>query len=163
MPQNNEDELGSENDPEAGSDDLERPKVLSSGETPVEPAHGVDWELPNVADLTDIELQGVLRHLHRSTRKGRERAAADIATRSYLQAGLRLLSEAVSARHAPPDEDPISHPFVAWLSRRLIVQEMGNETDAKLPMKGSVNGLRDRWEPHSDYITDLLLASAVHG
>lgn len=119
----------------------------------------IDWELPNVADLSDIQLQAVLQHLNRNTQRGRDRAAADVATRSYLQAGLRLLSEAVSPKVGPPSVDPVSHPFVAWLSRSLIVNELANEPDPALPSRGSVNGLRDRWDPHSNYITDLLLVA----
>lgn len=118
-----------------------------------------DWELPNVADLTDIQLQEVLRHLNRNTQKGRNRAATDVATRSYLQAGLRLLSDAVSAKESPVTTDPTSHPFVSWLSRNLVVKEVAEEPNPALPSRGSVNGLRDRWDPHSDYITDLLLVA----
>lgn len=118
-----------------------------------------DWELPNVADLTDIQLEKVLQNLNRNTKRGRDRAATDIATRSYLQAGLRLISDAVSAKEHVDSIDPISHPFVSWLSRNRVVKEMANEPNPALPSRGSVNGLRDRWDPHSDYITDLLLVA----
>lgn len=107
-----------------------------------------------------------LRHLRRSTREGRERAARDPVTQMYLRAGLRLLTGQSPATPADgPDAAETVHPLFAWLSRSKIVDEIRNEpVESRLPRAGTVNGLRDRWDPHRDYIADLLLfALAAEG
>lgn len=119
------------------------------------------WRAEDIADISGVKLAGILRHLNRNTKAGRDRAAEDGATRSYLQAGLRLLVRAVSAEHDPEDRDPASHPFLSWLSRRAVVDEVSNETAPELPRRGTVSGMRDRWEPHRDYISDLILVALI--
>ncbi|WP_432559894.1 hypothetical protein [Granulicoccus sp. GXG6511] len=117
----------------------------------------VNWHLPDVADLDDVQLSSVLRNINRWTAEGRLRAAQNPATRSYLQAGLRLLAEALM----PPEDgeeatDPVIHPLVAFLSRKKVVDEVNEEAHPELPRRGSVGGLRDLWDPHRDYLMDLL-------
>ncbi|MDO5498928.1 MAG: hypothetical protein Q4F67_04505 [Propionibacteriaceae bacterium] len=120
----------------------------------------VQWEIPNVADLDDIQLSEVLRNLNRWTMEGRLKAAQSPATKSYLQAGLRLLAKAVMPP-AREDVDPQIHPFVAFLSRKKVVNEVAEEEHPDLPRRGSVGGLRDLWDPHRDFLMDLLRASLL--
>lgn len=115
-----------------------------------------------MSSLDDVALEEVLRHLARVTPEGRRRAARDPVTRMYLQAGLRLLEEQVSAPHPDvlADEPGNGHPFLAWLSRARVAAETRNEPHASgLPRMGTEAGLRDRWEPHGDFIADLLLVA----
>lgn len=119
----------------------------------------IEWELPNEADLTGVDLRGILTNLRWSTGRGRDRAASGVATRSYRHTGLRLMSTAVSAEPDAPDDDPVSHPFVARLSRPRVVTEMGNETHPSLSFIGSANRLRGRWAAHRNYVADLLLVA----
>ncbi|MGB7962154.1 MAG: hypothetical protein WCF12_04215 [Propionicimonas sp.] len=120
-----------------------------------------DWTLPDVSTLDPAVLERLVTHLTRVTPEGRRKAAQDPATRMYLQAGLRLLEQQVTApREEPPaDDDRHSqpHPFLTWLSRNRVAAETLNEPeDSGLPRKGTQAGLRDRWEPHSDFLADVL-------
>ena len=73
----------------------------------------------------------------------------------YLAAGLRLLQRA----SADEPEDEVS-PLFAWLSRRRIVDETKHEpSESGLPRTGSINGIRDRWDPHRDFIADLVMTA----
>lgn len=121
-----------------------------------------EWRLPDVARLDDVALEQVLQHLTRVTPEGRRKAAQDPATRMYLQAGLRLLQQQVSPRRQDDEVEqvPQSHPFLSWLSRSRVAAETENEPpDSGLPRRGTQAGLRDRWEPHSNFINDLLLVA----
>ena len=120
-----------------------------------------DWTLPDMSTLDPAVLERVVTHLSRVTPQGRRKAAQDPATRMYLQAGLRLLEQQVTApREEPSGVDDLRsqpHPFLAWLSRNRVAAETLNEPEESgLPRKGTQAGLRDRWEPHSDFIADVL-------
>lgn len=119
------------------------------------------WTLPDIATLDPAVLERLVTHLSRVTPEGRRKAAQDPATRMYLQAGLRLLEQQVTAPPQEPsgDDDLRSqpHPFLAWLSRnRVAAESLLEPEDSGLPRKGTQAGLRDRWEPHSDFIADVL-------
>ena len=114
-----------------------------------------------MSTLDPAVLERLVTHLSRVTPQGRRKAAQDPATRMYLQAGLRLLEQQVTGPQEEPsaDDDLRSqpHPFLAWLSRNRVAAETLNEPeDSGLPRKGTQAGLRDRWEPHSDFIGDVL-------
>ena len=120
----------------------------------------VEWQLPEVADLDDVQLGTVLRNINRWTTDGRLKAAQSPATRSYLQAGLRLLTHAVMPP-AHEGADPHIHPFVDFVSRKKVVDEVTQEEHADLPRRGSVGGLRDLWDPHRGFLMDLLRTSLL--
>lgn len=111
-------------------------------------------------DLThvdDDDLVRVLRHLNRHSMRGRIQAAKDPVTRAYLQAGLRLIERQFAPYDDDDESDRQSSPFFAWVSRQKVVDEIQNEPNSSgLPKPASINGLRDRWEPHRNYISDLL-------
>lgn len=115
----------------------------------------VDWNLPDVASLQDVELDKVLLHINRVTKAGRKSAAGQPSTRMYLQAGLRLLARAVSS-DPTPGGDPEVHPFLGFLSRRRVVDEVAAEKDRSLPREGSVAALRGVYDPHRGFVIDLL-------
>lgn len=73
--------------------------------------------------------------------------AADL-TREYLEAGVDLIASAL-------DHDPAEgvHPFLGWLSQRTVI----DATTARGFLAGAKGTLRDRWQPHSNYLTDLVL------
>lgn len=136
-------------------DDQPASPAASGSGSPLAP-----WTLPDMSTIDPAVLEQLVTHLARVTPEGRRKAAQDPATRMYLQAGLRLLEEQVRSNGVDADSDDQSrlpHPFLAWLSRSRIADETRNETERSgLPRKGTAAGLRDRWEPHSDYIADLI-------
>lgn len=141
---------------------LDPPHPALTTTDPPPPATLSEWRLPDVARLDDVALEQVLQHLTRVTPEGRRKAAQDPATRMYLQAGLRLLQQQVSPRRQDDEVEqvPQSHPFLSWLSRSRVAAETENEPpDSGLPRRGTQAGLRDRWEPHSNFINDLLLVA----
>lgn len=115
-----------------------------------------EWEVPNLTDVGDLELAALLRHLDRKTRSGMRRAANDPVTRAYLQAGLRLLANAVDGQEPDDPDEGGAHPFLTWISRRAVVDEVSNEPDPNVPRQGSIASMRDRWDPHGNYLADLL-------
>lgn len=118
------------------------------------------WTLPDMSKIDPEILESLVTHVARVTPEGRRKAAQDPATRMYLQAGLRLLEQQVVAGDedpAPGESASLPHPFLAWMSRSRIAAETTNEPEESgLPRKGTAAGLRDRWEPHSDFISDIL-------
>lgn len=118
-------------------------------------------QTPDLTKVDDEDLARVLRHLNRHTKAGRLKAAKDPVTRAYLQAGLRLLNKQFDtiSVDGEQEDDPQPSPFFAWLSRAKIIEEMKNEQSSQLPRIGTLNGIRDRWEPHRHYIADLLLVA----
>jgi hypothetical protein len=72
--------------------------------------------------------------------------AADL-TREYLEAGVRLIADAL-------DHDPEQgvHPFLSWLSQRAVVESV----NARGNLRGGLGTLRDRWQPHANYLQDLV-------
>lgn len=102
----------------------------------------------------DQDLSGVLRNLHRSTRWGRDRLANDKATAAFLAAGMRLL-----VRHlGPGGRRPVDSErlLLGSLSQRRVAEEFARNPHP-FPRHGNgVSMLRDRWTPHSDFVTDLI-------
>lgn len=119
--------------------------------------------VPRLSDIEELPLEGILKHLNRVTAAGRLKAARDPVTRMYLRAGLRLLEGEV--RGSPtPDACEAPPPFLRWLSRARVAAETRNEPrGSRLPRQGTEAGMRDRWEPHSDFIADLLLVALTSG
>lgn len=88
---------------------------------------------------------GLLSGLSRETlASGR---AADL-TYEYLEAGVELIAEAL-------DHDPAegTHPFLGWLSQRAVIDAV----TSRRKLRGAVGTLRDRWQPHSRYLSDLVI------
>lgn len=73
--------------------------------------------------------------------------AADL-TREYLEAGVDLIIEAL-------DHDPEAgvHPFLGWLSQ----QKVADAVTKRGYLGGALGTLRDRWQPHANYLMDLVL------
>jgi hypothetical protein len=89
--------------------------------------------------------EGLLRGLSRETLASGK--AADL-TYEYLEAGVALIEAALN--HDPHDG---VHPFLGWVSQRAVAEA----TSARGYLKGATGTLRDRWQPHSRYISDLIL------
>jgi hypothetical protein len=123
-------------------------------------SNAFDRALVDITEIDDAVITRVVRHLNRTTRAGREKAAKDPVTKMYLQAGLRLLAQEFRARSESDQQDPVAPPFFSWVSRAKVVDETAHEPlSSGLPRRGNISGIRDRWEPHRDYIADLLLVA----
>jgi hypothetical protein len=99
--------------------------------------------VPNDPDEPKIP-KGLLRGISRDTLA--HGGAADL-TYEYLEAGVGLIEEALN--HDPANG---THPFLGWLTQRSVVQA----TTARGNLAGGLGALRDRWEPHARYISDLM-------
>lgn len=100
------------------------------------------------------DLSGVLRNLHRSTRWGRDRLANDKVTAAFLAAGMRLL-----VRHVGPGgQRPVDSErlLLGSLSQRRVAEEFARNPLPFVRHGNGVSMLRDRWSPHSDFVTDLI-------
>lgn len=102
----------------------------------------------------DQDLSAVLGNLNRRTRLGRVRLANDRVTASLLAAGMRLLVGHIGpgARQRVTSE----RLLLGSLSQRRVAEEF---TRNPLPFPRHGNGvsmLRDRWSPHSGFVTDLI-------
>lgn len=75
----------------------------------------------------------------------------DPLTREYIHAGLDLIEEALNY---DPEAMRGGHPFLAWISQRKVV-EVANER-GNLGGRASSASLRDRWEPHAEFLWDLI-------
>lgn len=102
----------------------------------------------------DQDLSGVLRNLHRSTRWGRERLANDKVTAAFLAAGMRLLV----AHLGPGGRRPVDSErlLLGSLSQRRVAEEFARNPHPFVRHGNGVSMLRDRWSPHSDFVTDLI-------
>jgi hypothetical protein len=88
---------------------------------------------------------GLLRGLSRDTlASGR---GADL-THEYLEAGVHLIEKALD--HDPRDG---IHPFLGWLSQKAVIKA----TTGRGYLGGAEGTLRDRWQPHARYVSDLVL------
>jgi hypothetical protein len=102
----------------------------------------------------DQDLSAVLRNLHRSMRWGRDRLANDRVTAALLAAGMRLL-----VRHTGPggrrrvDSERL---LLGSLSQRRVAEEFARNPPPFVRHGNGVSMLRDRWTPHSAFVTDLL-------
>jgi len=107
---------------------------------------------PPDEDLTPIVRRLVMR---RKTKKAQSDLANSALTRAYLDAGLRLITDQMTAgsRAGPAragDDD--ARPFFGWLTRTMVIDEVGRGAE----LQGSEGTFRDRWEFRDDYIEDLL-------
>jgi hypothetical protein len=118
------------------------------------------------SDIADIasqqDLSPILRNLMRGggrsakSRDARRRLANDKLTRTYLDAGLRLLIDQLARRPqsaAEDDGDDETSPFFRWLARQGVLDEAERAASTAMPSEGT---FRHRWEFQSDYIYDLL-------
>jgi len=106
------------------------------------------------------DLSKVLRGLKRRALKFRARQANDPVTAAYLCAAFRLIQ-----RHLGPhprrvsadteDPDSIARPLLSFLSQRAVAEEVAHNPPP-FPRVGSQRTMRDRWEPHSNFIADVL-------
>ncbi|MFI1394665.1 hypothetical protein [Streptomyces sp. NPDC020681] len=100
------------------------------------------------------DLSGVLRNLNRRTRWGRDRLANDKVTAALLAAGMRLL-----VRHLGPGaQQRVSSErlLLGSLSQRRVAEEFAGNPRPFARHGNGVSMLRDRWSPHSDFVTDLI-------
>jgi hypothetical protein len=93
----------------------------------------------------DDELVGLRRLRRPDTQR------QDPLTREYIAAGLDLIQEALNY---DPTESSDGHPFLAWISQRRVV-EVAN-TGGRIGGRATLASLRDRWEPHGNYLWDLV-------
>ena len=113
-------------------------------------------------DLSQI-LTRVVRS--RKSREAAKRLANSPETRAYLDAGLRLIAEQLTAPTAEPEDGDLNsrnRPFFAWLSRKKVLEETERAATARAQaMKIIINdgNFRDRWEYQPEYIEDLLAYS----
>jgi hypothetical protein len=68
-------------------------------------------------------------------------------TVEYLEAGIDLIASALEHDSDAPE----THPFLGWLSQGAVIKAMQGRT-----YRGSLGSIRDRWEPHSLYLRDLI-------
>ena len=90
------------------------------------------------------ELEGVTR-LERS-----DSQIGDPLTAEFVQAGREMIEEAL--QHDPQSNAP--HPFLAYLSQKKVVGRVNG--NGRRSTTTTVGALRDRWQPHSNYVRDLV-------
>lgn len=102
----------------------------------------------------DQDLSGVLRNLNRRTRWGRDRLANDRVTAALLAAGMRLLV----AHLGPGGRSRVNSErlLLGSLSQRRVAEEFAAGPQPFTRYGNGVSMLRDRWSPHSDFVTDLI-------
>ncbi|MDQ7802684.1 hypothetical protein Q5425_03005 [Amycolatopsis sp. A133] len=109
----------------------------------------------------DYDLSKIITRTNRRTPHGRAKTANDVVTKGYIAAGMRLIQQALGrGATAPPprgqESDCPSRPVLLdWLSQRRVADEVANNP-APLPRQGTHSALRKIWEPHSNFIADLL-------
>jgi hypothetical protein len=121
-----------------------------------------------VHDDLSLILTRVVRS--RKSKEAAKRLANSPETRAYLDAGLRLIAEQLTAPTAELEDEDLNsrnRPFFAWLSRKKIIEEAERaETERSRAKKTIINdgNFRDRWEYQPEYIEDLLAYSlwSVH-
>jgi hypothetical protein len=106
------------------------------------------------------DLSKVLRGLKRRALKFRARLANDPVTAAYLCAAVRLIQRHLGpgASRVPADAgdpDSLTRPLLSFLSQRAVAEEVANNPHP-FHREGSDRTLRDRWEPHSHFIADVL-------
>jgi hypothetical protein len=100
------------------------------------------------------DLSGVLRNLNRRTRWGRDKLANDRVTAAFLAAGMRLL-----VRHLGPggrQRVNSERLLLGSLSQRRVAEGFAGNPPPFTRYGNGVSMLRDRWSPHSDFVTDLI-------
>ncbi|MCM2579050.1 hypothetical protein [Streptomyces meridianus] len=100
------------------------------------------------------DVSGVLRNLRRITPMGRRRLANSPETAAFLAAGMRLLH-----RHfGPGGRQRVNSELLLLgpLSQRRVAEEFHRNPPPFVRNGNGGSMLRDRWEPHSNFIVDLL-------
>jgi hypothetical protein len=112
----------------------------------------------DVYTLSDEVLRKTVTRINRTHRRTREAQATEASTKLYLQAGVHLIIKEFSPEaRENEDGDETTPPYVAWLSRARVVDEA--KKLALEPGRGgtpTADQLRDKWEPHRNYLADLL-------
>jgi hypothetical protein len=109
----------------------------------------------------DQDFSKVLRSMKRRnpiTRRSRQ--ANDPVTAAYLAAAIRLIQRhlgpgAIRGPSDAEDPDSIERPLLSFLSQRAVADEVGH-LPAPFHRVGSPSTLRQRWEPHSNFVADVL-------
>lgn len=115
----------------------------------VEPESAGTGRIPVNRDIVEI-----LTHLNRRTAASRAALARDPVTIAYLEAGCRLLARQFV--QPTSDGDQINRPFLAWISRDVLFEEMRSFPAGPLPRQPSPGTFRDRWQSKSDFVGDLV-------
>lgn len=121
-------------------------------------------ETPDHPSPFTDDLSRWIHRLNRVNPWSRQRLANDPATRALVAAGLRLLYRnlGLAEERAPtrePADDTHRAPLLQWLSRADVVNEVENRSTPTPPdavHHSSIPTMRDRWNPHGNYIADLL-------
>ncbi|HEV7626455.1 MAG TPA: hypothetical protein VGO89_08160 [Streptomyces sp.] len=122
---------------------------MSDTDDPSGPRRKRDLPYPYNQDLS-----GVLRNLKRITPLGRRRLANSPETAAFLAVGMRLLD-----RHfGPGSKQRVNSEFLLLgpLSQRRVAEEFHRNPPPFIQNGNGESMLRDRWEPHSNFIIDLL-------
>lgn len=114
-------------------------------------------------------LPDLVTRIHRATKASRRVAAQAPQTREFLAAGLRVIEkEFASGANLTRDGDQTAAPFFAWLSRAKVAAEVDVDElpdgwkfctadDDGASRVGALEArMRSLWEPHRNYIADLL-------
>jgi hypothetical protein len=123
-----------------------------------EPGDSLKRQLPYPYDQ---DLSKVLRGLKRRnpiTRRSKQ--ANDPVTAAYLYAAVQLIRRhlgpgAIRTPGDAEDPDSVERPLLSFLSQRAVAAEV-KHNPPPFHRVGSDRTLRDRWEPHSHFIADLL-------
>lgn len=108
------------------------------------------------------DLSRIVTRTNRRTPQGRAKASNDIVTKGYIAAGMRLTERVLGPGAACPppkgedDDGPGIPTLLAWLSQRKVADEFGNNTGPLPRHGGNARALRRVWEPHSNFIADLM-------
>ncbi len=90
----------------------------------------------------------------------RSRQANDPVTAAYLAAAVRLIQRhlgpgAIRTSADGEDPDSIERPLLSFLSQRAVAAEVGH-LPPPFHRVGSPSTLRQRWEPQSNFVADVL-------
>lgn len=123
----------------------------------------------NIDGIAADRLAALVTRLRRTTAASRRQAAQQAQTREFLAAGLRVIErEFALGANLSRDGDQTAAPFFAWLSRAKVAAEVDvtrlpdggkfelNGDDGATKIAALEARLRGLWEPHRDYIADLL-------
>jgi hypothetical protein len=101
-----------------------------------------------------LDLSGVLRNINRRTSWGRRWQANSRETAALLAAGMRLIDQ----HFGPGGPKRVDSRFLLLgpLSRSRVAEEFTRNRDPFVRNGHGQGLLKDRWDPHSDFIIDLL-------
>lgn len=102
------------------------------------------------------DLSQVLTHLKPKTPTGRAELANDPLTAAFLAGAKRLLDQHLGpGGHCRCSTHHDNLSLLGILSQRNLVDSLTGIAEA-FPKRASLSALRSRWEPHSDFIADLV-------